>query len=904
MRCAALLFPTSAILHNVFISRNMNIGKLSAIAVILAASVQISSAQRISRTINESWNFHKDGETSDILVNIPHTWNAEDSRDEIPGYFRGKGFYSKTLTINEEISGNSFFLNFEGAYQTTDVYVNGRHAGTHYGGYTAFCFDISEYLEQGENLLEITVDNSLDENIPPLTADFTFFGGIYRDLTLIITPKLHISTTHYATSGVYISTSDEDSSTAVANVRTFLSNDGDSDCTAILTHKIIAPDGAIAAEAVKKIKLKAGTENYCDSEELEIENPVLWGLENPELYEIVTTVSAKGSDGKDMVSNSFGIRWFEFDPEEGFSINGEYRKLMGTNRHQSYWLKGDALQDEMHVRDIRLLKDMGGNFLRISHYPQDPVISQMCDRYGIVTSVEIPVVNEITMSEKFRHNCVEMAREMVWQDFNSPSVVMWAYMNEVLLHVVYDRNDPAEKKAYQEYLVSIAQDIDNAIKEIDPDRYTMLPCHNKPEMYKECGLSDIPDILGWNVYAGWYIGGLETFRENLDRLHAMFPDQSLLITEYGADADPRLHSFDSRRFDFTCEYALKYHHHYIPEILGAKWLAGTNIWNLNDFYSEKRMNAVPHINSKGITGIDRERKDSYYLYKAWLNDEPMIRIEGHNWKTRGGTGDEAGVCTQPVEVYTNAASVELFHNGISLGEKAAEGKTAVFDVPFIDGENSLEATAGKDGKILKDFYTVDFRMVPYDLSDRENRFIEMNVMLGTNRYFDDRTAEIVWIPEQKYRPGSWGYTGGEPYEAMTKRGHIPGTDIDIMNTEQDPIFQTQRKNIKSFRADVPDGEYYVYLYFSELVSEHKTIELAYLLGNNKIEETRGERVFDVSINGMTVLKDFDIAKECGEGTAVIKKFTVDSYDESGIDIRFIPKKGEPVLNAVRIYKCF
>lgn len=861
-------------------------------------------AQRISRTINESWQFHKEGESSCTIVNLPHTWNAEDSRDEVPGYFRGKGYYSRTITVNEDIPTHSFFLNFEGAYQTTEVHVNRQKAGIHQGGYTAFCLDITDLLRQGENLVEITVDNSLDKNIPPLTADFTFFGGIYRDLTLIITPRAHISTTHYATSGVYISTSDEDKDTATANIRTFLSNDSDKDDNIILTHKLIAPDGNIAAELTRKIRIKACSENVCDLSEMKIADPVLWSIENPELYKIVTTAVSEKTGTEDIVSNSFGIRWFEFDPENGFYLNGKYTKLMGTNRHQSYYLKGDALQDEMHVRDIRLLKEMGGNFLRISHYPQDPVISQMCDRYGIVTSIEIPVVNEITMSEEFRHNCVEMAKEMVWQDFNSPSTVMWSYMNEVLLHVVYDKDNPAEKKAYQDYLLSIARDIDATIKEIDPDRYTMLPCHNKPEMYKECGLSEIPDILGWNVYAGWYIGDLDSFRDNLDKLHAMFPDKSLLITEYGADADPRLHSFNPQRFDFTCEYALKYHHHYIPEILATRWLAGTAIWNLNDFYSEKRMNAVPRINSKGITGIDRERKDSYYLYKAWLDKSPVIHIEGHGWKTRGGTAGSSGHCVQPVEVYTNATEVEFFHNGVSLGVRKALEKTAVFDVPFTDGMNTLEAVAIKDGKTIKDFYSVDFRMVPSIPGSHDSGFTEMNVMLGTDRYFDDRVSEMVWIPEQEYRPGSWGYTGGEPYEAMTKRGHIPGTDIDILNSDQDPIFQTQRKNISSFRADVPDGEYYVYLYFSELVSENKTIELAYLLGNNKIKEERGERVFDVAINGDTVLKDFDIAKECGEGTAVIKKFTISTYDGGGIDIRFIPKKGEPVLNAIRIYKCF
>lgn len=878
--------------------------KLIITGILVASVTFICHGQRISRTINESWSFRLDGDTTASTVNIPHTWNNIDCQDEIPGYFRGTGEYSKAVRIEENIEENSFFLHFEGVNQTAEVFVNGVMAGMHKGGYTAFCFDITDLIRQGDNDIRVIADNSYNADIPPLSADFTFFGGIYRDVTLIVTPKVHISATHYATSGVYVNTSDEDTDTAIAGIRTYLCNDTDRDRTVLLSHSVISPEGAVVASAGKKLKLKAGADNFCDNSELRIQNPELWDMDRPGLYRVVTSVAEKGCEAGDTVSNSFGIRRFRFDPDEGFSINGKHVKLIGTNRHQDYYLKGNALNDEMHVRDVRLLKDMGGNFLRIAHYPQDPVITQMCDRLGIVASVEIPVVNAVTMSDEFRKNCITMAEEMIWQDYNSPSVVMWAYMNEVMLRPPYDNDNEEEKREYMDFLYDTASDIENTIRTLDPDRYSMLPCHSNRKIYDECGISRLPEILGWNLYNGWYSNGFEGFEKTLDRLHAAYPEQSLLVTEYGADVDPRLHSFEPERFDFTCEYGIEYHRHYIPEILKRKWLAGTTVWNINDFYSESRLDAVPRINNKGITGIDRERKDTYYLYRTWLSDEPELIIGGHNWKIRGGCADSTGYCVQPVEVYSNASEVELRINGKSLGTRKTDRMTATFDVPFEDGRNTIEASASKDGEILNDLMKIDFRMVPQNLREGSPEFTEMNVMLGSRRYFEDREAEMIWIPEQEYIPGSWGYVGGYPARTKTRHGSLPCSDTDVLNTDQDPVFQTQRRALSGFKADVPDGQYYVYLYFAELVSDKEKETLAYNLGNDAIGEDKGERIFDIIVNGNPVMKDFNISAECGEETAVIRKITVDTYNGKGIDIRLVPKKGETALNAIRIYRCF
>ncbi len=878
---------------------------------LLAAVPYFAYSQRTVRTINESWQFHK-GELQDPFavtegtfaetVSIPHTWNASDSWDEVPGYYRGIGFYRKNVAINDSLEGKRAYIRFEGANQEAGLYVNGSLAGTHKGGYTAFCFDITDYVHSGENTFVVKVDNSYNEQIPPLSADFTFFGGIYRDVYLMITEDTHISVTHYATDGVYLSTPSVDSTSAEVEIRTMVTNAGSTKEAVTVEHRIVAPDGQTVSTLRGKMKIKGSTVNEENLQTVTIDNPALWDIDSPQLYKVYTTLQDRDGRVLDRVSSSFGIRWYSFDPDEGFYLNGKYRKLMGTNRHQDYSRLGNALRDEMHVRDIRLLKEMGGNFLRIAHYPQDPVITQMCDREGIVTSIEIPVVNAVTMTEEFEENCITMTKEMVWQSYNSPSVIMWAYMNEVLLRPPYDKNNETEKRTYLDYVYKIASGIENTIRELDKERYTMLPCHSNPGLYAECGIAALPKILGWNLYNGWYSNGFDGFARQLDKIHSMFPRQSILVTEYGADVDPRLHSFDSERFDFTCEYGLKYHHHYIPAILERKWLAGTTIWNLNDFYSEARRDAVPNVNNKGITGVDREIKDSYWLYQSVLSEDPVLRIGGSGWKVRGGLDAGDGRCVQPVEVYSNADQVELCHNGTSLGKRRTENGTAYFSVPFTDGQNILSAAAEKDGVPMYDMLRIDFRLTPSDAG--ADSFTELNVMLGSKRYFEDRAAGMVWIPEKEYVQGSWGYTGGEAARTKTRHGSLPASDVDVLGTDQDPVFQTQRKGIESFRADVPDGYYYVYLYFADLESGKDKAALAYNLGNDVIRNEKSDRIFDVSINGQPVLKEFDIAKECGYERAVIKKFPVVVTGDGGLSVDFTPVKGEPVLNAVRIYRCY
>lgn len=543
------------------------------------------------------------------------------------------------------------------------------------------------------------------------------------------------------------------------------------------------------------------------------------------------------------------------------------------------------MRDELHVQDVLLLKEMGGNFLRVSHYPQDPVIMEMCDKLGIVTSVEIPVVNAVTETEEFLQNSVEMAKEMVRQDFNRPSVMIWGYMNEIFLRRPYTEGKQLEN--YYRFTEKVARALEATIREEDPSRYTMMAYHNMPQYYEDAHLTEIPMIQGWNLYQGWYEPDINEFQRLLDRAHKVYKGKVLMVTEYGPGVDPRLHSYQSERFDFSQEYGLVYHKHYLREMMKRPFIAGSSLWNLNDFYSESRVDAVPHVNNKGVVGLDREKKDVYWFYKTALSRRPILVIGNREWKSRGGVVNTAQKeCIQSVPVFSNAEEVELFVNNKSLGKKKVEDNYALFDVPFVGGENLLEAVAVASGHKLRDMLRIQFQLVGSQLKDEAVPFTEINVMLGSSRYFEDRSANVVWIPEQEYKPGSWGFVGGTSYRRKTGFGSMLGSDIDIHGTDMNPVFQTQRVGIKSFKADVPDGEYSVYLYWAELESDKEREALVYNLGADSEQTFAGNRSFGISINGTTVSDDFNVARDYGYARAVIKKFVITVKDGKGLSVDF------------------
>ena len=887
--------------------------KLFYIFILLFIVGWAQAQQRVVYTINDGWKFTKGSpfeaqltgcdDSSWETVNIPHTWNDKDADDETPGFYRGPVWYRKQLFIDKSQEGRRAVIYFEGANQEVRFYLNGQFVGEHKGGYTRFCFDITPHLRYGqENLFAIYVNNVYNPNIPPLSADFTFFGGIYRDVYLQFMNPVHIATNDYASSGVYIRTPEVNNSAASVEITTLLTNDMPQ-ATEIRVENIICDaDGKEVKKTQAEVKLAAGETKTDISKKIKIDFPRLWDIDDPYRYMVYTRILDKRKGTLlDEVVNPLGLRWFKFDSEKGFFLNGKGRKLIGTARHQDYFQKGNALRDELHVQDVLLLKEMGGNYLRVSHYPQDPVIMEMCDKLGIVTSVEIPVVNAVTETEEFLHNSVEMAKEMVRQDFNRPSVMIWGYMNEIFLRRPYTEGKQLED--YYRFTEKVARALEATIREEDPSRYTMMAYHNMPQYYEDAHLTEIPMIQGWNLYQGWYEPDINEFQRLLDRAHKVYKGKVLMVTEYGPGVDPRVHSYQPERFDFSQEYGLVYHKHYLNEMMKRPFIAGSSLWNLNDFYSESRVDAVPHVNNKGVVGLNREKKDVYWFYKTALSRRPILVIGNREWKSRGGVVNTAQKeCIQSVPVFSNAEEVELFVNNKSLGKKKIEDNYALFDVPFVSGENLLEAVAVTGDNKLRDMLRIQFQLVGSQLKDEAVPFTELNVMLGSPRYFEDRAANVAWIPEQEYKPGSWGFIGGTSYRRKTGFGTMLGSDIDIHGTDMNPIFQTQRVGIKSFKADVPNGEYSVYLHWAELESDKEREALVYNLGADSEQTFAGNRSFGISMNGTTVLDDFNIARDYGYARAVIKKFVVTVKDGKGLSVDFHKKEGEPILNAIRIYR--
>ena len=872
---------------------------------------QKNSIQGTNYTINEAWKFSKENDTDSYkidysdknwaVVSIPHTWNDADAVDEISGFFRGTCWYRSTIFIGNQAQGKNTIIQFECANQVVELYVNEQLVGKHIGGYTAFTFDITKYIQVGKtNLFAIKVDNSYNENIPPLTADYTFFGGINRPISLIFVNPIHISKADFASSGVYISTPKVSKEAATVVLKTIIKNALFEKATVKIIQKYCAPSGEILKITSTKLILNAGESKTFIATPVQIKNPELWSPESPKLYTVKTTLVTTKNEILQEQEDNFGLRWFEFTSNNGFYLNGNAVKLIGVNRHEVYEGLGNALRDEMHVRDINLIKEMGCNFIRISHYPQDQYILNLCDKLGIIAMVEIPIVNAITENETFLQHSLFMAEEMVKQNFNHPALVTWAYMNEVMLRPPF-KKDPEKHAKYCKEVNRQAKAIEQLLRQLDPNRYTLIPCHGSMSAYKEAGLFEIPKSIGLNLYQGWYGGDFSGFDTYLDTFHKEYPNTPLVVTEYGADVDPRLHSFLPERFDYTTEYGNLYHEHYLKAIQARDFVSGAAIWNLNDFFSESRAAAVPHVNNKGITGLNREKKDTYFLYQANLLQKPFIAIGSSSWQNRAGIETKTGRCAQNIAIYSNLPKIEVFLNTVSLGVYHPVNGVTVVSVPFMNGTNIVEAAGISDSVAVVDFYKTNFQLIPAQI--QSSNFESLSVMLGSNRYFEDKTASICWIPEQPYTKGGWGYVGGTPFKTTTKYGALPASELDILNTTQDPIFQTQRNGIEEFNADVSNGQYEVYFYWAHLIPKVQKEALAYNLGNTSSYDAASNYVFDVTINGTMMLQNLDIPNQIGTERAIIKSTQIAVSEGKGISIKFRSSgDGKAYLNAIRIVK--
>ncbi|MFD2516473.1 glycoside hydrolase family 2 TIM barrel-domain containing protein [Salinimicrobium flavum] len=844
-----------------------------------------SFGQRNIQSLNSAWEF-----TSEVhpeqLVNIPHTWNAGDAFRDGKEYFRGKGVYKKTFFVSEEWKDNRVFLKFEGSNQITTLFVNDQRVGEHRGGYTGFVFDISEALKPGdENRIRIEVDNSHNPDIPPLDADFNFYGGIYRDLWLITTPKVHFELANEAAGNLLIRTPEVSEATGKLEIETKIVNSSTENKKTEVKIDIFDPDGKLLKSLQKNVHLKAGETKKVDFAHT-LKDPELWSPSSPELYRAEASVSAEGMKN-DIIDSKFGFRWFEADPEKGFFLNGKPLKLIGANRHQDFENLGNALPDKLHRRDYEMIREMGANFIRTAHYPQDPEVYRTCDELGLLVWSEIPVINDVTDSEAYYEVSLKMQREQILQFFNHPSVVMWGYMNEIFIRLVFnDKMTEEERKEKIQTSVELAEKLEKLTKDLDPHRLSVMALHEN-EIYNTSKIAELPDVIGWNLYMGWYGPGLENFGKFLDEQHERYPNRALFISEYGPGADVRNQTNDPKPWDYSEAYQLKLHRSYINQVLERDFVLGMAAWNFADFGSSFRQDAMPYINQKGLLNMDRTKKDIYYYYQARLLEEPVIYLAGKNFTERY---PENGSEKLQFTVFSNAPEVILETNGQQYTSKVEEG-IALFEIPLPEGIHRLTAKTGKQN------YSREFEVKYREnlLSHLEKDDLLINV--GTHVQYKDPVTKEVWISDREYREGSFGFVGGEIYQKSKDK--FQGTASDIQGTENDPLFQTMREGIEAYKFDVKKGKYRVTLLFAE-PEYSASEENIYNLSEVSEEKAAGIRSFDISINGETVRKDLNLARDYGRIRAAEISFIVRT--DGGLEVDFANNLGKSLLSGIKLAK--
>lgn len=805
-------------------------------------------------------------------VNIPHTWNSLDPFDDDGTSRRGISWYRKKVVLDRRFSDKRLFVHFEGVGQIADVYINGIFAGQHKGGFTAFTFDITDFVNLGdtptENLIAVQVNNAHNEFLPPLSIGYASYGGIYRDVWLVATHALHFDLLDHGAQGIFISTPLVSKEKAEVRTKTRIVNDASKIQHFEVVHTLY-DQNMVEIKKINKtntLQPKSYVDMVLDFDE--VLNPQLWSPDSPDLYQVKSELKIDGATVDSQVNN-IGFRWFSFDPNDGFLLNGEKLVLKGTNRHQDFKNKGDALSSGDHYRDLKLIKDMGCNFLRLAHYPQAREILDLADKMGLLIWEEVPVVNYINTAPEFLENSKQMVREMIRQHYNHPSIVIWGSMNEVLLwsnkaERIQIQEDTAYLKKVREYALLM----DALVREEDPSRTTTMAMHISDD-YEKYGLSSIPQLSGFNIYDGWYSGVPEEFKSTIDAIHFRQPKQPIFISEYGAEADNRVNSENPVRLDFTGQYQRYYHEIYLRQINQMPYLAGTAIWNQFDFSQPNVGGVSNNMNQKGMVTWDRKPKDSYYLYKANWNRSPMVYIASRDWKIRAGSRHQKST----IEVYSNLEEVTLIVNGVSYGsQKPNDVKKCIWQVPLSEGENHVTASGNTDES---DHLTMIYKVYAENLKEEKNfRKIAINVGSAT-QYIDD--SEYIWIEDRPYKTGSFGHIGGVPSALSIKTVK--------KNTRDTPLFYSYLSDLKEYRFDIEDGNY--------------ELEMSFIEPEKINVDTR---IFDVMINGDIVLDKLDLMRDYGFAVAVNKKFVVNASENKGIQVVFHAIKGQAVLSGITIKK--
>ena len=662
-------------------------------------------------TWNDAWLFTKDTSlVSDAhtalnisaweAVELPHTWNGKDGQDGGNDYYRGICYYTKKLTLSECVKETSaasgetiapeeggaltahksekeIYIEFEGVNSSADVYVNGKLAVHHDGGYSTFRANITELLAE-ENEILVAVDNAANDRVYPQMADFTFYGGIYRDVSIICVPKVHFDLDYFGGSGILVTPVVEGRN---ANVEIISYLKG---LTGTETVKYIIKDGdnvvaeSMACQTSADVNAFRGMPELknmvsaCLNATVTIENVHLWhGRKDPFLYTL-EAVLLDGDKKLDSRTVRFGCRSFEIDPERGFILNGEEYPLRGVSRHQDRPEIGNALLPEHHREDAELIYELGATTIRLAHYQHSQYFYDLCDEMGFVLWAEIPYISQ-HMPEG-RKNTISQMIELIVQNYNHPSVFVWGLSNEITM-----------KGATDPDLLENHRILNDLCHEMDRTRLTTMAIVSMCPM--DCEYVTIPDTVSWNHYYGWYGGDTSMNGPWMDKFHAMHPDIPVGMSEYGCEA-LNWHTSNPEQGDYTEEYQAYYHEELIKQLFTRKYIWATHVWNMFDFAADARAEGGEDgMNHKGLVTFDRKyKKDSFYAYKAWLSDEPFVHICGKRYVDRVED-------VTKVTVYSNQPEVELFANGVSLGKQTGDLHFFYFRVPN-EGTTELVAKAG------------------------------------------------------------------------------------------------------------------------------------------------------------------------------------------------------------------
>lgn len=635
---------------------------------------------------NTKWAFSKEAtEAPKVMpekwywVSLPHTWNDIDGQDGGNDLYRGTAYYAKELEKIDLPKADKYYLEFNGANSSATVYVNGKKLASHDGGYSTWRVNITDVLED-KNLFVVEVDNSQNDRVYPQNADFTFYGGLYRDVNILAVNNSHFDLEYYGGPGIKV-TPEVVENNANVEVEVFTTNTLE---TQKLNYILKDREGNIIAQ-----KETSSSETKVT---FEIENVHLWhGKKDPYLYSAEVYLK-QDDEVLDNVSTRFGCRTFKIDPELGFILNGEEYPLRGVSRHQDRWGIGNALLPEHHEEDMDMICEVGATTIRLAHYQHDQYFYDLCDERGMVIWAEIPYIS--THMPNGRENTISQMKELITQNYNHPSIVVWGLSNEITM------SGESTEDLRENHVI-----LNDLAHEMDKTRLTTIACVSM------CSMDDpyvqIPDVVSYNHYFGWYGGDTSMNGPWFDEFHAKYPNIPIGCSEYGCEA-LNWHTSNPEQGDYTEEYQAYYHEELIKQFFTRKYMWATHVWNMFDFGADSRNEGGENgQNHKGLVTFDRKyKKDSFYAYKAWLSDESFVHICGKRYVDRVEE-------TTKVTVYSNQPEVELFANGVSLGKQSSPEHFFYFEVPN-NGETNLEAIAGecKDNSFIRkvEVFNEDYRL--------------------------------------------------------------------------------------------------------------------------------------------------------------------------------------------------